>query len=477
MARSYEPVIGLEVHAQISTQSKMFCRCPSDSFGKEPNTNVCPICMGFPGMLPVLNKEALRKGLLAALALHCEIPSFSKFDRKNYFYPDLPKGFQISQYDLPISKNGFLEIFTNGKMKKIRINRLHLEDDAGKLTHVPDGTLCDYNRSGVPLMEIVSEPDLVSLEEASLYAQELHRILRYVGASECDMEKGMMRFDINVSLRLTDSMEPGTKTEVKNLNSFRALERALAHEITRQRDTLEEGGRLQQETRGWDDEKGETFSQRSKEEAHDYRYFPEPDLPPLVTKEKDIEALRKLLPELPLAKRDRFLKTYGLPAKDTELLINDPLLASYFEIVASLSGDAKKACAFTTTVLLGKLNEEKREVSECPVSAEALGKLLKFVNEGVISNNLAKTEIFSAMYETGKDPEVIIREKGLTQVSDTSVLEGITRKVIEENKDVLESIKKGKMNAFGVLVGKVMQETKGQANPKVVNEILHKLLE
>ncbi|MBI2638442.1 Asp-tRNA(Asn)/Glu-tRNA(Gln) amidotransferase subunit GatB [Candidatus Peregrinibacteria bacterium] len=473
---SFEPVIGLEIHAQISTKSKMFCSCKNDSFGCLPNTNVCPICMGFPGMLPVINKETVTQGVLAALALHCEIPAFSKFDRKNYFYPDLPKGFQISQYDKPVSQKGYVDILINGKPKKIRVHRLHLEDDAGKLVHVKDGTLCDYNRSGSPLMEIVSEPDIRSVEEASEYAQEIRRILRYVGASDCDMEKGMMRFDINVSLRKKGEEKFGVKAEVKNLNSFRALEAALAYEISRQEEVLKSGGKITQETRGWDDAKGETFSQRSKEEAHDYRYFPEPDLPPMQISHEQIERFKEELPELPLARRQRFIQKFGLSEEDAGILTEEKSMADYFEETVRISKDPKKAVSFINTILLKHLNEDGLRLTDCKIQASQLGKLLKLVNEGVISNNMAKSEIFDAMYSTGKDPEKIVEEKGLKLVSDTGAIEAICQKVIDENPGPVADFKGGKQQAFGFLVGKVMQASKGQANPKSANEILRKLL-
>ncbi len=427
-------------------------------------------------MLPVINHETLEKGVFAALALHCEIPEFSKFDRKNYFYPDLPKGFQISQYDKPVSQKGFVDISVNGEAKRIRVHRLHLEDDAGKLVHVGDGTLCDYNRSGSPLAEIVSEPDLHSAEEASAYAQEVRRILRYVGASDCDMEKGMMRFDINVSLRKKGEEKLGTKAEVKNLNSFRALEAALAHEIERQTEVLESGGKIVQETRGWDDAKGETFSQRSKEEAHDYRYFPEPDLPPLVITQEQVKKWKSLLPELPSARRQRFVKTYELSQEDAGILTEEKIMADYFEEVVRVSLDAKKAVSFVNTILLKHLNEDGLKLSDCKISATSLGKLLKLVNDGVISNQMAKSEIFDAMYETGKDPEALVEEKGLKLVSDTGAIETLCQKVIDENPGPVGDFRNGKQQAFGFLVGKAMQASKGQANPKTVNEILRKFL-
>ncbi|MEK7524136.1 MAG: Asp-tRNA(Asn)/Glu-tRNA(Gln) amidotransferase subunit GatB [Patescibacteria group bacterium] len=488
---NFEPVVGLEIHAQISTQSKMFCSCSNDSFDAPANTNVCPVCMGFPGMLPVINKETFAKGIKAALALNCAIPSFSKFDRKNYFYPDLPKGFQISQYDQPVAQNGYLEIQLSGKahiidqnnpvqyshyFKKIRINRLHLEDDAGKLIHGSDSTLCDYNRSGCPLMEIVSEPDIRSVEEASAYAQEVRRILRYTGSSQCDMEKGMMRFDLNVSLRQKGEEKFGTKAEVKNLNSFRALERALAYEIERQTNLLEAGEKVAQETRGWDDATGETFSQRSKEGAHDYRYFPEPDLPPLLVEDKAVSKMKSELGELPLQKRLRFIEQFGLCEKDSGILTEEPEMARYFETVVDTSGDAKMAVSFVNTILLKHLNEDGKGLAECKITPEQLGKLIKMIRDGVISNNMAKNEIFAAMYETGKDPEKVVEEKGLKLVSDTGALETLCKNVLEENPGPVADYKGGKQAAFGFLVGAAMKASKGQGNPKLVNEILKKLL-
>lgn len=476
MSSTFEPVIGLEIHAQVNTNTKMFCSCSTDSFGAQPNRNVCPICMGFPGMLPVINKEVVKKGLAAALALHCEIPEFSKFDRKNYFYPDSPKGFQISQYDKPISQNGHVDILVNGEKKSIRVNRLHLEDDAGKLVHESGGTLCDFNRSGSPLMEIVSEPDLRSVEEASAYAQEVRRILRYVGSSKCDMEKGMMRFDINISLRKKGQKEFGVKAEVKNLNSFKALELALAYEIKRQEEVLNDGGKIAQETRGWDDAKGETVSQRSKEEAHDYRYFPEPDLPPLTFEKAAIEKLKAQVKELPLDRKLRFMEKLGLTDEDAGILIEEKAMADYFEKVVEASGDAKKSVSFMNTILLKHLNNDGTPLADCKINPEQLGKLIKLVNDGVVSNNMAKTDIFEGMYASGKDPEKVVEEKGLKLVSDTGAIESICKKVLEENPGPVADFKGGKQQAFGFLVGQAMKASKGQGNPKVVNEILRKLL-
>lgn len=473
----FEPIIGLEIHAQISTASKMFCSCSNDSFGAQPNTNVCPICMGFPGMLPVINKKALEKGIKAALALHCEIQEFSKFDRKNYFYPDLPKGFQISQYDKPISQNGYVDIVVKGEKKRIRVHRLHLEDDAGKLVHVSDGTLCDYNRTGSPLMEIVSEPDLTSVEEASVYAQELRRILRYTGASDCDMEKGMMRFDINVSIKKKGAKEFGTKVEIKNLNSFKSLEGALRYEIQRQAEVIESGGKIVQETRGFDPDKGVTVPQRSKEEAHDYRYFPEPDLPPVLMDRKHVEQLEKLVPQLPLARRLRFVQQFGISEEDAGILTEERSMADYFETVVKTCNDPKKAVSFINTILLKHLNNDGIQLAQCKIASGQLGMLIKLINEGVISNNMGKTEVFETMYARGKDPECIIEEKGLKIVSDMGEIEAICKKVIETNPGPASDFKKGKVQVFGFLVGKVMQETKGKANPVIVNEILKKILQ
>lgn len=472
-----QPVIGIEIHAHIATKTKMFCSCSNDSFGAEPNSNVCPICMGFPGMLPVINKEAVKKGIIAALALKCEIPHCAKFDRKNYFYPDLPKGFQISQYDKPISKNGQVEIMVNGKRKKIRITRLHLEDDAGKLIHTASGTLCDYNRSGCPLMEIVSEPDINSAEEAAVYAQEIRRILRYTGASDCDMEKGMMRFDINVSVRKKGEEKFGVKTEVKNLNSFKALQAALEYEIERQTGALAAGERIVQETRGWDDAKGETVSQRSKEEAHDYRYFPEPDLPPLEQGPHEVEALRSQTAELPLARKTRFVDGFGLSEEDAAILTEDRQMADYFEAVVNRCKDPQKAVSFVNTILLKHLHSEGLMIADAKIKPEHLARLIGLINNSVISNNMAKTEIFEEMYKTGKDPEKIMEEKGLKLVNDSGELETLCKKVIAENHGPAADYKGGKTNAFGFLVGQAMQQSKGRANPKTVNEILRKLLD
>lgn len=464
----YEPVIGLEVHCRISSKTKMFCRCSNDIFSAEPNTHVCPICMGFPGMLPVLNEECVRKGILAALALGCEIPEFSKMDRKSYFYPDLPKGFQISQYDLPVSVKGKLTItLSDGSSKEIGITRLHLEDDAGKLTHTAGATLVDYNRSGTPLMEIVSEPDIRSVEEAGLYARQLQKIMRYVGASDADMEKGMMRFDINVSLRPKGQKEFGVRSETKNLNSFRSLEKALEYEIKRQTEILEGGGEVVQETRGWLDDKEITVSQRGKEEAADYRYFPEPDVPPIVVTREMVETLKKELPELPDAKMAKY-KEMGLSDTDVATLIADAKLASYFEKATEVSGAPKKTANWI-------LSEIKPLMASDTFSAtpETIGKMVKMVEEGTITGKIAKDHL-QKICTQNPDPEKYFEP--FKVMEDTGELEKICQEIVDKNPAIVADFKGGKEKAIGGLVGQVMAATKGSANPKAVNEILRKLL-
>ncbi|MBN2306669.1 Asp-tRNA(Asn)/Glu-tRNA(Gln) amidotransferase subunit GatB [Candidatus Peregrinibacteria bacterium] len=464
----YEPVIGLEVHCRISSKTKMFCRCSNDIFNAEPNTHVCPICMGFPGMLPVLNEEVVRKGILGALALGCEIPEFSKMDRKSYFYPDLPKGFQISQYDLPVSVKGKLTITkSDGSTKDIGITRLHLEDDAGKLTHTAGGTLVDYNRSGTPLMEIVSEPDIRSVEEASAYARQLQKIMRYVGASNADMEKGMMRFDINVSLRPKGQKKFGTRTETKNLNSFRSLEKALEYEIQRQKEILEGGGQVVQETRGWLDDKEITVSQRGKEEAADYRYFPEPDVPPIVVTREMVEELKGQLPELPDQKLAKY-KEMGLSDNDAATLIADMELADDFEKAVEISGYPKK----TANWLLSEI-KPLRALSTYCATPETIGKMVKMIEEGVITGKIAKDHLDEICFRN-PDPEKYFEP--FKVMEDTGELEKICQEVIKHNPQIVADFKGGKEKAIGSLVGQVMGATKGSANPKSVNEILRKLL-
>ncbi len=474
-----EAIIGLEIHAQISSKTKMFCRCDNDSWDKDANVNTCPICTGFPGQLPVVNRQAVEKGIRAALALNCEIPPYCKFDRKNYFYPDSPKGFQISQYDEPLSKAGFVEVQIpdEGRTIKVGITRLHLEDDAGKLTHVRNGTLLDFNRAGTPLMEIVSDPDLRSAVEAGAYAREVQKIVRYVGSSDADMEKGMMRFDASVSLRPKGEDKLYPRAEIKNLNSFKALESAISYEIERQKELWKSGEEMKTPiTVGWDDEKGVTFFMRDKEESDDYRYFPEPDIPPLVIDEKMVEKFKKEIPELPNVKKKRYIEDIGLNEDDARILSEDLKLAMYFEEVVNLCGDSKKAVSFINTVLMRRLNEELIQVDQQKITPSMMAELIKLVNDGTVSNNAAKGEVFEEMYSSGKSPSVIVEEKGLKQVSDTSAIEEACKKVIEANPGPVEDVKAGKEKAIGFLVGMVMKEMKGQGNPQIVNEIMKKLL-
>jgi len=476
MNTEYETVIGLEIHAEISTKSKMFCSCKNDP-ESPPNENICPICMGFPGQLPVINKEALKKGLITAIALNCEISKFSRFDRKNYFYPDLPKGFQISQYDQPISKNGYLKIKIGDTEKTIRIKRLHLEDDAGKLTHENGASLCDYNRSGVPLMEIVTEPDLNSSEEASLFAKELQKILRFIGSSRADMEKGMMRFDASVSIRKKGEKKLNSRAEIKNLNSFKALENAIQYESKRQIELAEDGNPLSENiTVGWNDEKQETYIMREKEGEADYRYFPEPDLPPLIIDESFVEELKKIVPELPEQKRKKYIDM-NIGAVESEIISSDPDMAAYFEAVLSISKEEpKKIASFITTVFLKYLNNDNLSINKSKVKPKQLARLFDLIKDGTISGNMAKGDIFEEMYHTGRGADEIIDEKGLRQISDSGAIEAACRKIIAENPKAVAEYKSGKEKLFGFFVGQVMKELKGNGNPALINEILRKNL-
>jgi aspartyl-tRNA(Asn)/glutamyl-tRNA(Gln) amidotransferase subunit B len=413
----------------------------------------------------------------AALALHCQIPALSKFDRKNYFYPDLPKGFQISQYDQPVSMNGWLEIQVGGEKKKIRITRLHLEDDAGKLTHVEGGTLCDYNRSGIALMEIVSEPDIRTPEEASVYARAIQTTLRYVGASEADMEKGMMRFDASVSIRPKGEAKLYPRAEIKNLNSFKSLEAAIAYEIERQIFLWDEGKPLSGNiTVGWTDDHQKTYFLRDKEGADDYRYFPEPDLPPLVITPDFIDRLKQEVPELPVEKQERYQNEWKISLPEALLLSSQIELARYFEEVVAATSDPKKAATFVTTILMSHLNRDGLDITETKITAPLMAKLITMVNEGKVSMNIAKGEVFETMYMEGKDPETVVKEKGLVQMNDAGKLEEICRKIVAENPKSVEDYKAGKQAALQFLVGKVMKETRGQANAVMVQDLLKKLI-
>jgi len=479
MANAYRVVIGLEVHVELRTNTKIFCSC-ANRFGAEPNTQVCPICLGMPGVLPVLNKKALEYAIKAALALNCRIASYSKFDRKNYFYPDLPKGYQISQYDLPIAVGGWVEIAAqDGARKRIGITRVHLEEDAGKLLH--EGTdsyssLVDYNRAGVPLIEIVSEPDLRSPEEARMYLTELRNIIRYTGVSDVKMEEGSLRCDCNISLNPAGSDEFGTLVEVKNVNSFRAVQRALEYEVERQREVLESGGRVVRETRSWDEGAGVTRSLRSKEEAHDYRYFPEPDLVPVAVDAAWVDAIRAELPELPKAKRQRYVRELGLPEYDAEVLTASRELAAFFEDCLAAFADAKTVSNWVMGELLGYLNQKGLDITQSPVQARQLAELLQLIADGTISGKIAK-QVFAAVCETGQDPAAIVAEKGLQQISDSSQLEEVVAGVLAANPQVVADYRNGKGKALGFLVGQVMKATRGQANPQLVNDLLREKLQ
>lgn len=476
----YEVVIGLEVHVELKTKTKIFCGCPTE-FGGEPNTHVCPICLGLPGVLPVLNKKVLEFATKAGLALNCKIAEFSKFDRKNYFYPDLPKAYQISQYDLPIAEQGYLDINVNGQTKRIGITRLHMEEDAGKLVHQgltissSNSSLVDYNRTGVPLIEIVSEPDLRSAEEAKAYLEMLKAIMEYIDVSDVKMEQGSLRCDANVSIRPMGSKEFGTKTEVKNLNSFRSVQRAIEYEIARQIDIVEEGGKIIQETRTWDENKGITLSLRSKEEAHDYRYFPDPDLTPLVISREWVEELKAGLPELPAFKKERLIKEHGLPEYDAGVITSSRALAEFYDKTVSLHPDYKAVSNWIMVELLKLLNAENLEITDSKITPQGLAKMLKMIEKGAISGKIAK-QVFEEMFNTGKDPEVIVKEKGLVQISDEGQISTIVDQVIANNPKSVQDFKAGKEKAIGFLVGQVMKETRGQANPGVVNKLLKEKL-
>lgn len=476
----YEAVIGLEVHTELRTATKIFCSCRT-SFGAEPNTNVCPVCLGLPGVLPVLNKKVLEFAVRTGLALNCEISRYSKFDRKNYYYPDLPKNFQTSQYDLPICENGHLDVEVDGKKTTIRITRAHMEEDAGKLVHHgtsitdSDYSLVDYNRTGTPLLEIVSEPDMRSAKEAVAYMEKLRAILQYCGVSDCKMEEGSLRCDANVSVRPVGQKELGTKTEIKNINSFRGVERAIEYEAMRQAELLEEGGTVVQETRTWDEKEGVTKSMRKKEEANDYRYFPEPDLVPFTVSEEYIEEIRKTLPELPDARKERYMESYGLTSYDADYLTNDKARADYFEAMVAAGADPKEAANWLMGDFAKKLSQSGLEMAAAPVTAAALADLLGLIGKGTISGKIAK-QVFSDMWETGKDAETIVKEKGLVQISDTGALEELADRIIAANPQSVADFKAGKKKAVGFLMGQIMKETKGKANPQVVNGILTKKL-
>ncbi len=472
----YEPVIGLEVHAQLLTKSKMFCPCSADYAGAAPNTHVCPICLGMPGVLPSINRTAVEYTVMTALALNCEIPEFSKFDRKNYPYPDLVKGYQISQYDMPLSHDGWLQIEVDGQPRQVGIIRVHLEEDTAKLLHVTDEngqsySLVDVNRSGVPLMEIVSAPDIRSAQEARLYLVKLRAILQALGVSTGSMEEGSFRCDTNVSIRPKGSTERGGKVEVKNLNSFRAVERAVEYEIRRQAAVLDHGGRVIQETRGWVDDRGVTVGQRTKEYAHDYRYFPEPDLPPLVLTREWVEGVRARLPELPDARRERFMSQYGLNGYDANLLTESRATADFFENAVKLYPQPKSVSNWMLGELFRLLKDGEGDVSGTKLTPAMLVELLTLVEKGSINTRTGK-EVFEEMFTTGRPASEIVKEKGLAQISDTAHLEVVVEDVIKNNPQAVADYHAGKAPAIGFLVGQVMKLTRGQANPGVVNKLL-----
>ncbi|MEW6228464.1 MAG: Asp-tRNA(Asn)/Glu-tRNA(Gln) amidotransferase subunit GatB [Bacillota bacterium] len=477
----FETVIGLEVHVELSTESKIFCGC-STKFNAPPNSHTCPICLGLPGVLPVLNRKAVEHAIRTALALNCDIAGFSKFDRKNYFYPDLPKNYQISQYDLPLATGGYIDVPVDGKTRRVGIRRVHLEEDAGKSLH-EGGTITgasfsleDYNRTGVPLLEIVSEPDIRSPQEAYAYLSMLRSILRYLGVSDCKMEEGSLRCDANISVRPRGSRTFGTQTELKNLNSFRAVEKGLAYEAARQAELLARGGKVVRETRHWDEARQVTVPLRSKEQAHDYRYFPDPDLVPLEMDEAWVEEMRKALPELPGARRERFIREYGLPGYDAALITESRDLADYFEdAVAKYGADAKAVSNWVMGELARLMNATGTDVRDVRVSPEALAAMLKLIDKGVISGKIAKA-VFEEMFTTGKPPDRVVAERGLVQITDEDELARVVGEVIAENQPVADEVRAGKDKAMAFLVGQVMKKTRGRANPQAVNRILRERL-
>ncbi|CDE84280.1 MAG: Asp-tRNA(Asn)/Glu-tRNA(Gln) amidotransferase subunit GatB [Clostridia bacterium] len=468
----YEVVIGLEVHAELSTKTKIFCSCPT-TFGAEPNTHICPICTAMPGTLPVLNEKVVEYAVKAGLATNCTISKDSKNDRKNYFYPDLPKAYQISQFDKPLCEHGYIEIEDDeGNKKKVRLLRIHIEEDAGKLNHneFGVGSLVDLNRAGVPLIEMVSEPDIRSSKEAEQYLRKIKSILEYIEVSDCKMQEGSLRADVNVSVRKKGEEKFGTRTEMKNMNSFRAIVRAIEYEKDRQIEVLEEGGKVEQETLRWDDINGRTSSMRDKEDAQDYRYFPDPDLVAIRLSDEYVEDIRKALPELPESRRDRYIKEYNLSEKDAKLLTASKYLSNLFEGALAICGNAKAVANWILSDISRILNEKELEPENVPFTAEQLAKMIELIDKGTISSAIAK-KVLTELFENPKDPEVIIKEKGWIQISDEGAIKEVVMKILENNPQSVADFKGGKDKALGFLVGQAMKETKGKANPQMLNKM------
>ena len=471
LREDYEVVIGLEVHAELSTKTKIFCSCPTE-FGGEPNTHCCPVCMAMPGALPVLNKKVVEYAIKAGLATNCSITRVSKNDRKNYFYPDLPKSYQISQYDMPLCTKGYVEIKTEDGTKKIGLVRIHIEEDAGKLNHdeFGRGSLVDLNRSGVPLIEIVSEPDMRSVEEADSYLKKLKSILEYIEVSDCKMQEGSLRADVNVSVRKKGAKELGTRTEMKNMNSFRSITRAIEYEAERQMEVIENGGKIEQETLRWDEVSGKTFSMRDKENAQDYRYFPEPDLAIINISDEMIENIKKTLPEMPESRRERYIKEFKLPEYDSNILTSSKYLSDLFEKATAKCNNPKAVSNWIMTDITRILNEKEQEPNDIPFTAEELGKLVILIDKGIISSKIAK-QVLEELFENPKDPEDIIKEKGWIQISDEGAIKEVVTKILEANPASIADYKARKDRALGFLVGQAMKETRGKANPQLLNKM------
>jgi len=480
MSNKYDTVIGLEVHVQLKTDSKMFCSC-KNKYGEAPNTLVCPVCMGYPGAMPVPNRKAIEKTIIAGMMCSCKIAKFSKFDRKSYFYPDMAKNYQISQYDLPFCEQGNIHIYGKGfsgnelDEKDIGITRIHLEEDAAKSTHFSNYSGIDYNKGGIPLMEIVSEPDITTADEAYAYLTALKQVVQYGGIGDCDMEKGQLRCDVNISLKPCGQKEFGTKIELKNLNSFRAVHRSIDYEVVRQAEILDEGGSMNQETRGWNDDKGVTYLMRTKESAHDYRYFPEPDLLPVILSDEDISELKKHVPELPETKKTRFIEKFGLTPFDAQVLTSEKSIADFFDTGAVLTKTPKLLANWIISELLRELSDANIDIADSKITPKSLADMIELINNKTISGKIAKT-VFSEMFKTGNAPTVIVKEKGLVQVTDESVIEGFVDKAIAENPSQVEEYKGGKKAVLQYFVGQVMKLSRGKANPQAVIKLIKEKL-